>query len=45
MEAWNCTTNKLEKLVNSMKMGVIFASLILNIIIQTKAPENCTFYG
>jgi len=31
-EAWNFTKNKLKKLVNSMKMEFIFASLILNII-------------
>jgi len=28
-----------------MKTDFVFAGLNLNIIIQKKAPERCTFYG
>jgi len=43
MKHWNFSENKLLKLISSMKMDFLLVGLNLNIIIQKKAPEKCTF--
>jgi len=45
VKAWGFTKNKLLKLVISMPIDFLFAGTNLNIIIQKKASEKCTFHG